>query len=426
MHYSLVMVRSISFALAALTLAGCVVGDAGNPVAADDDTTLSEPDADDSGATEEEDEPDDLTADPDTTGSNEKSTTVITAVDGTGWRIEFVPNDPAPGASDSAIEDQFARLVAAVPAGSEIRAGFYDMGSNIASKPYTSLASAVQRGVTVRMVHDGKADAAGTNAKRLASAIGGADFHFCGHANNSACISTKGGTIMHAKYALLSRTQDSTGRAWTYATWLASANFSATSGKKSQNNAIIVYGDATLYGKLRDGLFNKQFNNAGPTSAIASGATGDAGVTVYGIPYTDATTDVWAQRLAPFLEPTSQAGCVVVAASPDFSDGRLAVAKQLAKLKQRGCSVTVYTRAASRLGAEVKDALDAAGVPHRVQPTLHDKMIAIRARTSTGGALRPFVFAGSLNLKTSNSDELLVKVEAQKLFDAAVSHLALD
>ena len=61
-----------------------------------------------------------------------------------------------------------------------------------------------------------------------------------------------------------------------------------------------------------------------------------------------------------------------------------------------------------------------------MQPTLHDKMIAIRARTSTTGALRPFVFAGSLNLKTSNSDELLVKVESQVLFDAAVRHLALD
>jgi hypothetical protein len=130
------------------------------------------------------------------------------------------------------------------------------------------------------MVHDGNDDVAGTNAKRLATRLGPADFHFCHHANNSACTATKAGTIMHSKYALLSRTEDATGRVWTHAVWIGSANFSSTSGKKSQNNAIVIYGDTTLYGALRDELFNKQFNEAGPASDIDGGVTGDAGVAV--------------------------------------------------------------------------------------------------------------------------------------------------
>lgn len=406
------LLRTVTLALA---LSACL--DPGEP----DEETIDQPDQDDSGLAEEEDQPDTDTDDELVVAR----AAAITAVDGNGWRIEFVPSDPAPGGSDGAIEDQLARLVAAVPATSEIRAGFYDMGSNDASKPYTALVAAAQRGVRVRMVHDGKADKSGTNARRLAARLGG-DFHFCGHAKSSACTATKAGTIMHSKYVLLSRTEDSTGRAWTHAIWLASANFSSTSGKKSQNNAIVIYGDTKLYGELRDELFNKQFHDAGPASDIAGGVTGEAGVTVYGGPHTNTTTDVWALRLSPFTKPTNQQGCVVVAASPDFSDGRLAVANQLVTLRRRGCAVTVYTRAASRLGDSVKRALDGANIPHRVQPTLHDKMVAIRARTSNGGALRPFVFAGSLNLKTSNSDELLVKVEGQALFDAAVRHLALD
>lgn len=411
--------RSGSLALVALLFSACVDTSA-DEADATHETTIDEPDQDESGASEEEQQADEADE------SLAAAATPITAIDGAGWRIELVPNDPVPGGSDATIEDQFARLVTAVPDTSEIRAGFYDLGSTTTSKPTTALLAAAKRGVTVRMVHDGKGNAAGTNARRLAAALGSADFHFCGHANNSACISTRSGTIMHAKYALFSRTEDATGRAWTHAVWLGSANFSATSGKRSQNNAVVVYGDAPLYAALRDDLFNKQFHEAGPASDIADGVTGDAGVTVYGGPYTDTTTDVWALRLAPFTKPTNQKGCVVVAASPDFSDGRLAVATQLATLKKRGCAVTVYTRAASRLGPAVKRTLDAANIAHVVQPTLHDKMVAIRARTSTGGALRPFVFAGSLNLKTSTSDELLVKVEGQALFDAAVRHLALD
>ena len=401
-------------ALAVLALAACA--DAELDVLEDDGT----------GASDEEDQPDDQPDQADAPDDLIAATsTAITAVDGAGWRIELVPSDPAPGGTDATIENQFARLVAAVPAGSDIRAGFYDLGSSATSRPYTSLVAAIGRGVNVRMVHDSKANEAGTNARRLATRLGAADFHFCDHGNNSACISTKANTIMHAKYALLSRSEDATGRAWTHVAWIGSANFSATSGKRSQNNAIVVYGDTALYTQLRDKLFNKQFHDAGPASDIAGGVTGEAGVTVYGTP-SGTGRDDWAIRLAPFLAATKQPGCVVVAASPDFTDGRLAVATQLATLAKRGCAVTVYTRAASRLGPGVKRALDGANIAHRVQPTLHDKMIAIRARTSTTGALRPFVFAGSLNLKTSGSDELLVKVEAQRLFDAAVRHLALD
>ncbi|HEY0252048.1 MAG TPA: phospholipase D-like domain-containing protein, partial [Kofleriaceae bacterium] len=285
-----------------LALSACIGSQDAFEEGDDAELVVTQPDVDTSGVSPEEQEPDDPEVDSVTAAVAGHGS--VTAVDGDGWRIEFIANDPEPGSSDSTIEDQYARLVAAVPQGSEIRAGFYDMGSSATSKPYTSLRDANARGVTVRLLHDGQANAAGTNAKRLASALGGDDFHWCDHASNIACISTKANAIMHAKYSLLSRTRDTAGREWTYATWIGSANFSATSGKKSQNNALVIYGDHALYTEMRDHWFTTQWHDAGPASDIASGVTGDACVTVYGNPYTNTTTDVWALHLSPFTKAT--------------------------------------------------------------------------------------------------------------------------
>lgn len=105
-----------------------------------------------------------------------------------------------------------------------------------------------------------------------------------------------------------------------------------------------------------------------------------------------------------------------------FQDSRLDVARKLAELKRRGCTVrAVLGSVPKALGPQALAILRRAGIPLRFNGT-HDKSFLVDAKygVSPDRNLK-IVFTGSHNMNlgaNSNLDELFVKIVNRPLHDA--------
>ncbi|MBK9029995.1 MAG: hypothetical protein IPL61_01430 [Myxococcales bacterium] len=325
----------------------------------------------------------------------------------------FSHRDAANG-RDTAIEDALVGLIDATPAGAEIRVALYTFTR---SPPSAALVRAAARGVDVAIVLDGGADGVGSEVATLIAGLGAANVHLC-DAPGTACV---GSGIMHHKTFLFSALTD--GRTDVVAQ--ASHNLTTTQ-LTMHNNAVIVAGDAALYAAYRatwDDLFA---DVEIPTYDRRADGDGPTHVQFFPRP----TGDPVVEALAAV---TCDGSAQIRVAMAYFTDGRRAVAGELAARARDGCDVRVVAGDAEiPLGTIAASTLTNAGVeltryPARSGWSLHSKYLLIDAAEAGGPAHHRRVYTGSHNWTDAAraiNDETLLTIEDDAVFAAYLADWA--
>lgn len=314
-------------------------------------------------------------------------------------------------ARSTAVEDRIVSLIDMAVPGSRIRVAIY---SFTRGAPSDALVRAAGRGVDVRIVLDGDADALlGSEVDTLVDGLGAANVHVC-DAPGSACV---GSGIMHHKTFLFSELSDGSRNV------LLQASHNLTTTQLSMhNNAVIVRGDAALfaayertwadlfadvempdYYRIDDGdLATRVYFFPRPTG-------GDTSVSILDNVICDRTARI---RVAMAF----------------FTNARREVADALAARAREGCDVRVVAGDAEiPLGSTVASTLTGAGVQLTRYPergggwSLHSKYMVIDARYADSVEHRRLVFTGSHNWTgpaLTENDETQLRVEDDGVFDA--------
>lgn len=347
-----------------------------------------------------------------------------------GVKIETTFTHPKGETKDMAILDELVRLIDDAQPGSSIDLAIHSITVNEV-KDAIVRATKPARNVKVRVVHNGEDfDSPDATPKGLAAALKPSEHKWCGNVDKGGkvggCIASRPSSIMHSKLVLFSKTKDKTGAIRSNVSWFGSANMTFATGAKTFNNTVTVYGDKELYERFERGYFDRLWkeNHAG-APAIASSASH---VSVTASP---SGPDLVLARLASVV-PT--AGCNVRVAQAMIHDGRRRLVERLVELKKGGCDVWV---AANPNGADkaMIDLLQAGGIPVRKAHT-HDKLVLVQAKIGCGSPQackydkrRKVVFTGSHNWTTSANDlndELFVRIEDDRTYDAFVGHFAAE
>lgn len=338
------------------------------------------------------------------------------------WLHFSRPHKPCRGTAGSGrdrhIIDELTRLIASVPAGGRIDAHIYNISIDGVAK---ALLDAQTRGVAVWLSTDKQIASSTDSAKtlyldKLVNKV------YCNAANNSACIGTADGAISHSKLWVFSRATAPDGTAANNVVWISSANQTYGSGTDLANNSVTIYGDATLYSKLRvylDDLYRQRRNGNYYDSASGRGYMLATAADVYASP--DAETDIIVSRLN---DMTPDATCEVRVMQASVRDSRINVVDLLVKMKKGGCKVLVL---ADTVEPKAIAALKAAAIPVR-HHLVHDKSFVIYGKYGTANAYR--VYAGSHNLSISANtkyDEIFAKLAPESgathpVYDAFLTH----
>ena len=134
-------------------------------------------------------------------------------------------------------------------------------------------------------------------------------------------------------------------------------------------------------------------------------------------------TDLWVNRLRSVVADERTR---VSLAHVRFTDARLAVAEELARIAGAGGAVRVLAGAEEGfLGSAVRDLLESAGIPLLVGD-IHDKLGLVESRYGLSKTPRKIVFSGSHNLNRDANwlnDEILVKTFSDPLHDDMLGHV---
>lgn len=337
-------------------------------------------------------------------------------------RLHF-SDPPKSGVGDSAAVDQLIRLVGQADRGATVRIAFHLLTIDEVTK---AIVAAKNRGVTVRVLHDGSQKTSERWAVTQLTSKLGSNHKWCDH-GKSSCISGHDSGLMHAKYMLIDKLTDSGGVAHQDVTWFSSANMTVPSGTRTFNNTVTVYDDSDLYGDVYREVWTPMWDE---------GRTHD-----YGVDYYDYATGTGyfhssQTNFHGFVSPEQQTDPVKdmlfkVDAGPDcfirvmqaqFTDGRQGIAGRLATLKADGCSITV---AANRIDPGVCKALGDVNIPVKKNSRIHDKVIMINARYAGSSTPKQMVLAGSHNLTAPalrENDELLIRMNNAKIHKAYYVH----
>lgn len=328
---------------------------------------------------------------------------------------------------DTAQLRELIRLIDCTPSGQRIRMGIHHITANIV---FRAIKAADNRGVTIKVVHTGSQRDAKDSTPRDLHELLGKNHHWCDHGSDGskgwACVSTDDSGIMHSKYMLFSKTMDLHGDLRSHVVWFGSPNETYASGAEQFNNAVTVYGDATLYRKFGDKIWTPMWREnsyAGNDFYVASKHRGYFGssasdITVYASP--EQNTDLVVHRLN-YIHPGNDCHLHVMEAM--IHDSRSAVVDKLVSLHSKGCSVKVVAH-------QVTDGALRKLVNHGVsvrQAPVHDKLILFHGRYAKVTHSRYTIFTGSHNLTYSalrRNDELLVKLQnnSRAFFDAFYAH----
>lgn len=339
------------------------------------------------------------------------------------WLHFTRPHKPCSGTAagrDRHILNELTRLIGSVPAGGRIDAHIFSISVDSVAK---ALLDAQARGVAVWLSTD-KGVAASTDTAKTLYLDKLVNKVYCNAANNSACIGTAEGAISHSKLFVFSAATAPDGTKGTNVVWLGSANQTYASGMDLTNNTVTLYGDATLYTKLRgylDDLYRQRRNGNYYDSASGRGYLMAAAADVYVSP--DLDTDIVINRLNDL---TPDASCEVRVMQASVRDSRVAVVDQLVRFKKAGCKVSVVSH---NVEPKALAALKAGGIPVRKQD-VHDKAFIVTGKYGTATTASFRVYTGSHNLSISANtkyDEIFVKLAPESgtthpVYDAFLTH----
>jgi phosphatidylserine/phosphatidylglycerophosphate/cardiolipin synthase-like enzyme len=354
---------------------------------------------------------------------------------GSHW-VETAYARPEPGAEDPAILDRLTELIDATPPGGSIRGTIFRL---TVESVRDALVAAQNRGVDVRIVHNGRdrfSEVAASLSRRPPHGLGpnhrwsGLDYDPENPVLDFGAIATGRFSDLHTKVFLFSLTADPEGRLRRHVSWWGSANLSHQSGMRKANDAVVVYEDPVLYEQFLFSLWELMWAGVhfprndfyaprkGRGAFLASPALATK---VFCSPEQD--TDLWVNRLRSVVADERTR---VSLAHVRFTDARLAVAEELVRIAGQGADVRVLAGAEEGLlGPAVRDRLESAGIPLLVGD-IHDKLGLVESRYGLSTDVRKIVFSGSHNLNHDANwlnDEILVKTFSDPLYDDMLGHM---
>lgn len=339
------------------------------------------------------------------------------------WFFFTRPDRPCKGTTrnlDPNAVDELIRLIRSVPAGGRIDGHIFSI--NIKEVALALVDAQNIKHVNVWLSTNG---AFQTNQNPLKKYFDGLAHHvYCHHGNNEACIATADMAISHTKLFTFSTAVAPDGRVANNVVWFGSANQTTDSGEELYNNTVTVYGDATLYSKLRSylgDLFAQRRRADYYDAASGRGHVIAAAAHVFVSP--EVQTDLVASRLDDFAPDAS---CEVRVMQHAIHDSRLNIVNQLALMARAHCRVSVV---AQTVEPRALAAFHAVGIPVR-QGKIHDKSFIVSARFA--GRLEKRVYTGSHNMGSGSAhrfDEIFVQLApetgaAHPVYDAYVAHFA--
>jgi phosphatidylserine/phosphatidylglycerophosphate/cardiolipin synthase-like enzyme len=338
---------------------------------------------------------------------------------------------------DDTIHDEVVRLIDNAPAGATIRGTIYSLTVQPVAR---ALVAAQDRGVNVVILLDGKNAASTGPAVAIIKQLG--THTFCGYPPaayekrtraGNACISTSDAGDLHTKMFTFSQTTDPTGVLRSNVSWFGSANMTYASGSDQFNNAITVYGDATLAAGLNrnfaDMWARRHYRgNDYYDGASRRGYYPARAASVYASPEGRGQTDTIATRLN---DVTPNANCRVRIGMNFVTAARPALLRVITKLRAGKCRVWVMAgtaRGKIEMDRSVYDALIKAGVGIRRAPSVHDKYFMVYGKF--GSRYQYQVYTGSQNWSGSalnTNDEIFVKMAPEStashpLYDGYLAH----
>lgn len=317
---------------------------------------------------------------------------------------------------DETILDHLVRLIDATEKGESIDIAIHSITANPVAK---AIIAAHEKGVRVRVVHNGEDfESKDETPEMLAKALGGAH-RWCGKVakggEGGGCIAKHESSLMHSKLVLFSKTKDATGAVRSHVVWFGSANMTWATGAKSYNNTTTVYGDEKLYTQFRTKYFARLWSQERLPKDDFAFTSSASGMTVW--PSPDGDSDIVLTRLRR-IDPDDE--CEIDIAQSMIFDSRMDVVNEVVRLKRGGCKVRVTV---NNLQEKPKAAFAAAKIPVRRNET-HDKIVLVNARF--GDKRQKLVFTGSHNwTQSANSvnDELLVKIANANVYSAFLVHV---
>jgi phosphatidylserine/phosphatidylglycerophosphate/cardiolipin synthase-like enzyme len=337
---------------------------------------------------------------------------------------------------DYAIEDHLIELINETPAGEDIYGAMFSWTRIPVAE---ALRDAQARGVDVRLAIDKGGSQGTTNtdpdnvAIQTLKAADLTQLTFCEGPGTSglqqtACISNREYSINHNKLFSFSKTGS-----MAEVVFSASQNMTNSQGNLF-NNAVVIHGDAALYGFFArhfTNMLEQKKNNNYFNSPDGYYRTDDNSVTVYFSPRADSNGNSTTQPstdtvnlLMGYIK--DQPGpCTLDIVHAEFTNARIAVADQLVRIAKLGCKIrlvygsmadTVYSRLSQSSNIEMKRYYDRASTDPedpRDAVGVHSKYINFSGNYN-GTPNRDIVFTGSQNLtgpSLRNHDETLLKVE---------------
>ncbi len=346
--------------------------------------------------------------------------------------------DPvAHGGRDDTIHDEVVRLIDNAPRGSTIRGTIYSLSVQPVAK---ALVAAQDRGVTVLILIDGKNLKESGKALTIAQQLRYA--RYCGYPvaayesrtkAGGGCVSTSDSGDLHSKMFTFTATTDPTGARRSNVSWFGSANMTYASGSDQFNNAVTVYGDATLAAGLNRNFADLWNRRHYPGNDYYDGKSGRGyykakTATVYASPEGKGQTDTVVSRLND-IKPNSS--CQVRIGMNFVTAGRPSLLKLVKNLRAKKCRVYIAvgsTGSKIEMDRGVYDALIKAGVVIRRAPAVHDKYFLVYAKFGSRYEYR--VYTGSQNWSASalsTNDEIFVKMapetgSSHRLYDGFSAH----
>jgi hypothetical protein len=242
------------------------------------------------------------------------------------------------------------------------------------------------------------------------------------------CVPNESARDMHSKFAFFSQTRDSNGKLWNDVAWVTTGNLNGTSGGKTVNTAVAVYGDAKLYKefvtKVVSAMKAQKVTSAYRT-IMTTGIKGDlAGVTYIASPrkltssgYKDHETEAMKS-----LVNAKKKSCKVRVLNAMFSAARQKFADYMVKAKSQGCSVRLildedFVKETTMVYLTMNKSLRKA-LKNVAYANIHEKTIAI----SNNGKYSFFTGSANLNGPALTSDESVIRLDHKQAVDAEIAH----
>jgi hypothetical protein len=344
--------------------------------------------------------------------------------------VESVFAHPEQGGEDRAILTRLVQMIDATPPGATIHATIFRLTDETVRD---ALLTARDRGTAVHVLANGRgaADAVGASLSRPPpDGLGeghrwaGRPFDPTGEWSAYGAIASGPESDLHTKLVLFSATTGPDERPCRNVSWWSSTNLSRGSGTLKSNNAIAVYDDPVLFDGFRTRLWGPMWEGRHvPRNDFYNGSRGRGSflgsppsrTKVFCSP--EQGTDLWVGRLASVVVDE---GTAVDVAHARFTDARVPVARELARIAAQGGRVRVLIGPhPDFLGREVRRILDEAGVP-LLRADIHDKLALVHSRHALSRRRRKLVLSGSHNLNYDanyRNDEILVKTFHDELYD---------